>query len=226
MRLEDLNWMDVEEYLKQDDRLMIVLGACEQHGYLSLLTDVRIPLTLADAASKQTGVLIAPPINFGISPYFLKYPGTLSLRIETLTRLLEDIIRSAAGVGFHRFLVLNGHGGNDGAADHLVEVANSLPQITVAWYSWWESNSVEAVAMKNNVTIEHANWAEAFPFNRVADLPDEVKSPVKVTGMPNAVQTRQLYGDGMFGGPYRADDSIMAEVFQAALDDVLHLLEE
>ena len=72
MRFEDLNWMDVEEYLKQDDRLMIVLGACEQHGYLSLLTDVRIPLTLADAASKQTGVLIAPPINFGISPYFLQ----------------------------------------------------------------------------------------------------------------------------------------------------------
>jgi len=225
MRLEDLNWMDVEEYLKQDDRLMIVLGACEQHGYLSLLTDVRIPLTLADAASKHTGVLIAPSINFGISPYFLKYPGTLSLRIETLTRLLEDIVRSAAGVGFRRFLVLNGHGGNDGAADHLVEVANSLPQITVAWYSWWESNSVTAVAMKHNLTIEHANWAEAFPFNRVADLPDDIKPPVKVTGMPNAAQTRQLYGEGVFGGPYRADDSIMAEVFQAALDDVLHLLE-
>jgi creatinine amidohydrolase len=225
MRLEDLNWMDVEKYLKQDDRLMIVLGACEQHGYLSLLTDMRIPLALADAASKQTGVLIAPPINFGISPYFLNYPGTLSVRIETLTRLLEDIVRSAAGVGFRRFVVLNGHGGNDGAADHLVEVANSMPEITVAWYSWWESNSVAAVAMKHNLTIEHANWAEAFPFNRVADLPQDVKPTVKVTGMPNAVQTRQLYGDGVFGGPYRADDSIMAEVFQAALDDVLLLLE-
>jgi len=31
MRLEDLNWMDVEEYLKHEDRLMLVLGACEQH---------------------------------------------------------------------------------------------------------------------------------------------------------------------------------------------------
>ncbi len=97
MRFEDLNWMDVEEYLKQDDRLMIVLGACEQHGYLSLLTDVRIPLTLADAASKQTGVLIAPSINFGVSPYFLQYPGTLSVRIETLARLIEDIIHLRRG---------------------------------------------------------------------------------------------------------------------------------
>ncbi len=43
MRIEDLNWMDVEEYLKHDDRLILVVGACEQHGYLSLLSDVKIP---------------------------------------------------------------------------------------------------------------------------------------------------------------------------------------
>lgn len=95
MRLEDLNWMDVERYLQTDDRLMIVLGSCEQHGYLSLLTDVKIPLALADAASEQTGVLVAPPLNFGSSPYFLAYPGTLSLRLNTLLDLVEDLIRSA-----------------------------------------------------------------------------------------------------------------------------------
>ena len=36
MRMEELNWMDVEEYLKQENRVILVLGACEQHGYLSL----------------------------------------------------------------------------------------------------------------------------------------------------------------------------------------------
>ena len=39
MRIDDCNWMDVENYLKKDDRLMVILGACEQHGYLSLMTD-------------------------------------------------------------------------------------------------------------------------------------------------------------------------------------------
>ena len=90
MRLEDLNWFDVESYLQHDDRLILVLGACEQHGYLSLLTDVKIPLTLADAASQQSGVLVAPALNFGASPYFLTYPGTLSLRVSTLLDLVED----------------------------------------------------------------------------------------------------------------------------------------
>ena len=57
MRFEDLSWFDVEKYLQNEDRLMLVLGACEQHGYLSLLTDSKIPLALADAASQQTGVI-------------------------------------------------------------------------------------------------------------------------------------------------------------------------
>ena len=92
MRYEDVNWFDLDRYLKTDDRLMLVIGACEQHGYLSMLSDVKIPLSLADAASKQTGVPIAPPLNFGISPYFLNYPGTLSLRVSTFLDLIEDLV--------------------------------------------------------------------------------------------------------------------------------------
>src|SRR4030065_380599 len=119
MRLEELNWMDVETYLAQDDRIILVLGATEQHGYLSLLTDVKIPQALADAASAITGVLVAPPLNFGVSPYFAKYPGTLSLRVSTLIAAVEDIVRSAYGHGFRRILILNGHGGNSPARNHL-----------------------------------------------------------------------------------------------------------
>ena len=111
MRLEDLNWMDVEKYLEHEDRLMLVTGATEQHGYLSLLTDIKVPLALADSASQATGILVAPPLNFGISTYFLAYPGTLSLRLSTLCAAAEDIVRSAYGHGFRRILIINGHGG-------------------------------------------------------------------------------------------------------------------
>ena len=71
MHFSDLNWMQIEEYLKNDDRLMLVIGSTEQHAYLSLLTDTKIPLALAEAVGKETGVLIAPPVSFGCSPYFL-----------------------------------------------------------------------------------------------------------------------------------------------------------
>ncbi|OGN94121.1 MAG: hypothetical protein A2Y88_00595 [Chloroflexi bacterium RBG_13_48_10] len=224
MRFEDLSWFDIQKYLEKENRLILVLGACEQHGYLSLLSDSKIPLSLADAASQKTGVLIAPVVNFGISPYFMDYPGTLSLRASTFLDLVEDLIRSAYHHGFRRMLILNGHGGNDPVRARLYEVANTLPQLVLAWYSWWQARSVEAVAIKHNLRSCHAAWIEAFPFTRVGDLPEGEKTPPRIPGLVNAKQARELYQDGVFGGPYQVDDAIMSEIFTAALEDILQLL--
>lgn len=225
MRLEDLNWMDVEAYLQHDDRLMLALGATEQHAYLSLLTDVRIPMALADAASQQTNVLVAPPLNFGSSPYFMAYPGTFSLRVSTLLSVVEDLVRSAHQSGFRRVLVLNGHGGNIPAKTMLYEVATSLSDLQIRWYDWWLSHSIEEIAVKHQLKPNHANWLEAFPFTIVSDLPQEAKTPPYVPGLPGAAQAREIYGDGSFGGAYQASPQVMNEMFAAALQDVLQLLQ-
>ena len=224
MRFEDLSWFDVEKYLLNENRLILVLGACEQHGYLSLLADSKIPLALADAASQKTGILIAPVVNYGISPYFMNYPGSFSLRATTLLDLVEDLIRCAYHQGFQRILILNGHGGNDPARARLYEVANTLPKLQLAWYSWWQAHSVETVAIKHGLRSYHAAWIEAFPFTRVGDLPDGEKIPPRIPGLVNAKQARELYQDGVFGGPYQVDDAILSEVFTAALEDILQLL--
>ena len=55
MNFGEMNWSKIEEYLKHDDRVMLVLGACEQHATLSLLTDSKIPLALAEAARADIG---------------------------------------------------------------------------------------------------------------------------------------------------------------------------
>jgi creatinine amidohydrolase len=224
MRFEDCSWLEVEKYLKQEDRLIIVLGACEQHGYLSLLSDVKIPLALADAASQKTAVLVAPVVNYGISPYFLDYPGSFSLRASTLLDLVEDLVRSAYHQGFHRLLFLNGHGGNDAARTRLYELANDLPQLQLAWYAWWQAHSVETVAVKHGLRSFHAGWIEAFPFTRVGELPEGEKIQPRIPGLVNSRRARELYQDGVFGGPYQVDEAIMSEIFSAALEDILQLL--
>jgi creatinine amidohydrolase len=224
VRFEDLNWFDIERYLHSDDRLMLVLGSCEQHAYLSLLTDVKIPMVLADAASEKTGVLVAPPLNFGSSSYFLAYPGTLSLRVSTLLEVVEDLVRSAYRHGFRRILILNGHGGNDPARSRLYETATDLPDLRLSWYSWWQSHSLEVVARKHGLKPAHANWVEAFSFNQVAELPKTEKTPPRVPGLMGEDEARRIYGDGSFGGLYSADPAIMDELFRVALDDVLALL--
>lgn len=224
MRLEDLNWMDVERYLKIDDRLMIVLGACEQHAYLSLLTDTKIPLALAEAASQTSGVLVAPAMPYGVSPHFAAYPGTISLRSDTFLKLVEDLVRSVYQAGFRRILVLNGHAGNQIARARLVELINELPGLKIAWYEWWLSHSIEAIALKYELKRGHANWMEAFPFVRVSELPEEPKIPPAYRGLLGAEETRKRFDDGSFGGPYQVSAEIMDEILAAAIADVIELL--
>lgn len=224
MRFDDLNWFDLEKYLEQDDRLMVVIGACEQHAYLSLTTDVKIPLSLADAASIQTGVPVAPPVNFGASPYFLSYPGTLSLRQTTLLDVVEDLVRSAHSQGFKRILVINGHGGNDAVRGRVYELTNQIPDLRVAWYVWWQSHSVSEVVQNYGYKPAHANWLEAFPFTIVGDLPEGEKTPPNVPNLLSASQTRKLYGDGSFGGPYHVGKEILDDIFNVAVADIIYLL--
>lgn len=216
--------MEVEEYLKKDNRILIVLGATEQHGYLSLTTDIDIPQALAEEASQKTGVVCAPPLNFGVSPYFLDYPGSISLRVSTFLDAVEDILRSLYRQGFRRFVVVNGHGGNDAARSRIVELLNELAEMQVAWYSWWTAPSVTAAAESHGLQSHHAAWIEAFPFVYSKDLPLGDKETLDSKRLMGANETRAFAGDGVYGGPYQVDRRIMDEIFAVALNDILELL--
>ena len=50
------------------------------------------------------------------------------------------------------------------------------------------------------------------------------KTPPHVPGLLGADEARQVYGDGMFGGFYQADPTIMEELFAETLADVERLL--
>ncbi len=226
MNFETLNWMQVESYLTEDNRLMLVIGACEQHGFLSLQTDALIPHKLAQAAAEETGVLVAPPLAFGCSPYFLSYPGTISLRMSTLLAVLEDMVRSAYRQGFRRFVVLNGHGGNRGAKAMLDELANELPGMAASWYDWWLSPVVSTIAEKHGLQPSHANWLEAFSFTTVTKMPEGEKPFPGPIGSVHADQVRKHYGDGSYGGHYLADEAVMENIFQACLGEIVGLLNQ
>ena len=225
MRLGELNWMDIENYLKKDDRIILVLGSTEQHGYLSVLADVKVPLTLADAASQESGILVAPPMNFGNSPYFLAYPGTISLRVETLLMVAEDMVRSLYGQGFKRILVLNGHGGNRPVQNRLYELTSELKDLKIIWYSWWLSPAILEFQKEKGLAAFHANWSEAFPFVRSSAIPAKEKDPLETNRVLSPLQSREYYGDGVFGGRYQVDDTIMNEMFGVALKEVIRLLD-
>jgi len=224
MRFEDLNWMDIEQYLLRDDRVMLVLGSCEQHGYLSLLTDVRVPQALADAASQETQVLVAPALIFGVSPYFLAFPGTISLRSSTYLAVVEDLLSSFIQSGFKRILILNGHGGNHMATGLTAELLNRHPDVKIAWYSWWQAPAVTHIFQKHALKPGHATWMEAFPFTRVADIPQGQQVLAEAGGTISAQALKKDFPDGVMGYPYQVDTAIMDDIFKTALANILHML--
>lgn len=145
--LADMSWEQVGEYLKRDNRVILPLGAMEQHGrHLGLGTDHLEAEAIARGTGEKTQVAIAPTLNFGMSHAHLSFPGTLSLQPSTLIAVLEDLFRSLYRHGFRRALVVNGHGGNSAALDSaLHQIADELPDLRAKIFQWWtdpESYSV------------------------------------------------------------------------------------
>jgi creatinine amidohydrolase len=110
--LQELTWEDVADYLVNNDIILFPVGSTEQHGPAGPLgVDSYAAIALAEDAALQAGVLVAPPLWFGDSPHHLDFPGTISLRADTLRAVTQDVIRSLARNGFKKVIVINGHKG-------------------------------------------------------------------------------------------------------------------
>jgi creatinine amidohydrolase len=225
MLFDQLNWMGIEEYLERDDRIVAIIGACEQHAYSSVTADVLEPLEIAKAATAVDPVLIAPPMPYAISPYFTSYPGTISLRVETFAAVVREVLDSLVRQGFRRVLVSNGHGGNTGVLSPLlVELANAHPHARLELFQWWTHPDVVKAGESLGLKQSHANWSESFHFTRTGPTPAGEKAPPVISRTANAAEVRAMLGDGSYGGAYQASDEAMSAFFAAAVDAMVAAL--
>jgi creatinine amidohydrolase len=108
--LHERRWPEIKAYLEKEDVVLLPVGSTEQHGpHLPVMTDAAEAIAVAVGVGKRAGVLVAPPVWYGWTPHHMAYPGTVTLRPETLTALIEDVCRSLVHHGFKRIVILNGH---------------------------------------------------------------------------------------------------------------------
>lgn len=112
--LQEMTWTDVRDYLEKCDMVIIPIGSTEQHGpHLPLGTDYYEAMGMSKLISAKTGVVVAPVLLAGYSVYHSGFPGTLSLKPETMEQVLFETAEMLMRYGFRRFMFFNYHGGNN-----------------------------------------------------------------------------------------------------------------
>ena len=229
MRISDMNWMMVEEYLKRDDRCVLPLGSTEQHAYLSLSVDSILAERIAVEAAEPLGVPVFPVVAYGITPYFRAFPGSITLRVDTYLRVVGDILDAMAEQGFKRILIVNGHGGNAPVQSLAVEWMSDHPEIRIKFHNWWNAPKTWAETFAIDSIASHASWMENFPWTRLANviMPDQQKpmSDLEYLRQLNSRSLRDYLKDGNYGGYYQRHDVEMMKIWRAGVAETRELLE-
>ncbi|WFR95354.1 creatininase family protein [Rhizobium tumorigenes] len=229
MKISDTNWQQIEAYLKTDDRAILPLGSTEQHAHLSLSVDSILAEKIALDAAEPLGIPVFPVLAYGITPYFLAYPGTISLRQETYIRIVRDILDGLRLQGFRRILIVNGHGGNQPAGSLAVEWTADNPDTSVKFHNWWNAPKAFAKVQEIDTVASHASWMENFPWTRLPGViqPTQQKPMVDLAHMRamNPEGVKALLGDGNFGGYYERPDEEMQAIWDVAVTETRQLLE-
>ncbi|WP_369789812.1 creatininase family protein [Rouxiella sp. WC2420] len=229
MKISEMNWQQLENYLATDDRAIVPLGSTEQHAYLSLSVDSILAERVASEAAEPYGIPVFPVMPFGMTPAFSDYPGTISLSMNTYVALLNDILNNLKRQGFRRILFVNGHGGNSPAQNIISEWMVNNPGLTVQLHNWWNAPKTLEKVLSIDSVASHASWMENFPWTRLAGVtqPQQQKPMVDLTALRklDPTRARAYLGDGNYGGYYQRPDQEMLAIWEIALAETREIID-
>ncbi len=102
--------------LERDPVVIVPVGSVEQHGpHCPMDVDISHTQALAVETARAITdfpVIVAPPVWCGLTHYNMGEVGTITLSVETFIAFVSEVCRSIWANGFHRIVLVNGHGGN------------------------------------------------------------------------------------------------------------------
>jgi len=201
---------------------VLCLGSVEQHSGLSLATDAILAERVAVEAAEPLGIPVFPAMPFGLAPYFQSFPGSITLRVETLCAVVRDLLDSLKRGGFRRIVIVNGHGGNAPAGALAQEWLMDNPDCRVRFHDWWRAPRTMAMVQATDRVASHGSWMENFPWTRLPSTPaDDVKEMVDLDRLKTLApfEARNLIDDGNFGGRTQRPDEDMMAIWNIAVEE-------
>ena len=128
---------------------VLPVAAIEQHGpHLPLSVDTVLVNGVITAAlphlADDLKVLFLPTQAVGLSPEHANFPGTLTLKAETILRLWTDIGESVAAAGIKKLVLFNSHGGQVSVMDIVARDLRARLGLRVVSVSWFNLPLVDA----------------------------------------------------------------------------------
>lgn len=229
----------VKEYLKRDQRIILPIGSTEQHGSDAVVGVDHITATgIAYAVSKLTGILCAPPLNYGMAMHHLGFEGTMALRPTTYINLIVDLLSSLKRHGFKHVIIVNGHGGNKGPfLNALAEKEDEFKDMDFSFFNWWvmpglQKNIIEKYfgekegyhATPTEISLTMALIPGAMTMPKSYTCPQQ-----EVSGENSAwvipAKFREYYPDGVMRADYSGSTAeIGVEALEYAIQEIISVI--
>lgn len=213
------------------------IGSTEQHGpHLVTGFDLLSATAVVDRAAAQLApdVLVLPGLAFGSSDHWLPLGATISLRPETLSAVVRDVVRSLAEAGVRQLVVVNGHAGNVGPVlTGLASSRESAPNVElVSYWNLVDPAELGARMHTDGGGVGHAGEFETsigLHLGRGCVLPDRIADATgaalgdDLPGSSCAVFLRaprplEESPTGIYGDPRKASADLGELVIEQAAD--------
>ena len=205
-RYGEMTWPEIKAAAEAERVAVVPIATIEDHGpHLPVDTDLLLCNAVCERAvsmAPDRSVLV-PAINHGFSPHHLDFPGPITIGAETLIRYGVDVCKSLAHHGFHRILIVNGHGSNTPFTDIVARLTVVETGVLAAAVNYWSAPGVREVAegLRESDKIGGMNHACEFETSAYLalrpDLVDMSKAARELSHEPTKnYWTDLVAGDG------------------------------
>ena len=209
-----LTWEEAAQAVRQHPFAVLPLGAVEEHGpHMTLGSDCRAAQAFAARLAVETNCILFPTVPYGQVWSLKDFPGSLTIRNQTLVATLVDLCESLGSKGFQGVVSVTGHLGNMTAmklASRELFDSGSTPLLTLFYPGLNEIAARVCESRRAHGSIIHADEIETSLLLALApECVDMRKAVSEYPDFPPDFEMRAMPWDslsktGVFGDATRA----------------------
>lgn len=137
-----ITWQEFQGFVPEKiETVLLPVGSIEPHGVIPNGTDNLAPEAMAREIAERLNALIAPTLNYGVTPAMAGYPGAVSISPEAYRPFVKNVVQGLAFQKFKNIIILNGHGGNTSHLQNIIPEISTEYRVRILVVNWWSLTS-------------------------------------------------------------------------------------